>query len=786
MLDVWLRDLSARLDSLLPQERELVLDFVHLPSGVDNALPSFRKTTGKRNRPVYELESGMIGSSGSGERFPGTLFQGALGCTSLKLKSQGAGMSGVFGGDSSSTMPVYLLLSHLSINVFRQLGKSSSSIRAAIELNLGAALLGGLSSRPGDADGDAVRGELIASLALNDLLSIHKGAPNGGLFVFLIQDTEYGSARFTSSSEEEINSWIQSISSAHNRFLHVATSRLDRLSSGHFPDLISLRFSDTQSLGNEEWYNWSLLRPQLWEHSLNLPGSVGAARIEGMELRVHFSHGVLLLNGTELEDLCDSNTQTIAAAVGYESEEEEDISSLRRRDGASWRMVEPNEPPGLQSGFVLVIALVVTRNVADLATESFISSGSRDHAQRLPTSGSTTRSSGLKVDASHALAIWVGALFVAVQTSMELGQWAAILWTLYVGAAVICLVTKSTLSINLPVGISVKPTGNGRQLSQNHTFTIQFIDHQWLHEDDPRLSGIVDRHERPEAKANDEFETGSLSAQGFVVGVTSSSEASLPLPERFVKGCSGNLAMARQAWEKTVAWRQENDIKNILNCPQPHFETIKGLFENYFCGVDRLGHPVEVLVLNSPASTFKNLASRGITTDAVVAHQTFVHEFMWKEHFCDDDVPGVCPNPCASTLKIVDVQAVGLGDVGGLVADYFKKMQVLNRNYPERMYKTFLVNVPAHFSFVWRLVEPLLEPEVRSKIFLYRGDTYREALLELVDPVQLPEKYGGSIGASFSERPGGDLDQPWLLYSLEKELHDAATAAMQNRGTSLA
>jgi hypothetical protein len=98
------------------------------------------------------------------------------------------------------------------------------------------------------------------------------------------------------------------------------------------------------------------------------------------------------------------------------------------------------------------------------------------------------------------------------------------------------------------------------------------------------------------------------------------------------------------------------------------------------------------------------------------------------------------PDPRAAALRIIDVQTIGFSDVGGLVGDYFRKISSLNSRYPERVWRTLVVNVPASFALVWRLVEPRLEPSVRAKITLFRGATYREDLSLLVNPDQLPER----------------------------------------------
>ena len=66
-----------------------------------------------------------------------------------------------------------------------------------------------------------------------------------------------------------------------------------------------------------------------------------------------------------------------------------------------------------------------------------------------------------------------------------------------------------------------------------------------------------------------------------------------------------------------------------------------------------------------------------------------------------------------------------MADTWGDTYDYFQKLSALNKHYPERMYKTFVINVPSSFSFVWRLVAPMLDPNVREKVKIYKANEFK-------------------------------------------------------------
>lgn len=64
-------------------------------------------------------------------------------------------------------------------------------------------------------------------------------------------------------------------------------------------------------------------------------------------------------------------------------------------------------------------------------------------------------------------------------------------------------------------------------------------------------------------------------------------------------------------------------------------------------------------------------------------------------------------------------------------------------NYPETMYKCFVINAPMSFSIIWTIVKGFLNPRTKKKITIL-GSKYKKKLLEYVDKDQLPEQYGGT------------------------------------------
>jgi hypothetical protein len=83
--------------------------------------------------------------------------------------------------------------------------------------------------------------------------------------------------------------------------------------------------------------------------------------------------------------------------------------------------------------------------------------------------------------------------------------------------------------------------------------------------------------------------------------------------------------------------------------------------------------------------------------------------------------------------------------------EFMKKGASITACFPETMNRTYLLNVPSAFTFVWAIVKLFMEPRTIKKIgFFARESKAKVDLLGFVDEKELLSDYGGS-GASFDE-----------------------------------
>ena len=85
-------------------------------------------------------------------------------------------------------------------------------------------------------------------------------------------------------------------------------------------------------------------------------------------------------------------------------------------------------------------------------------------------------------------------------------------------------------------------------------------------------------------------------------------------------------------------------------------------------------------------------------------------------------------------VTIIDMKGLGFRQIvsGSTKQLLQRQVKVGSQYYPERTYKTLIINVPSWFSVVWKIVKVFLTERSVVKINILRGD-YKKELEELID-----------------------------------------------------
>ncbi|GMF22156.1 unnamed protein product [Phytophthora lilii] len=237
---------------------------------------------------------------------------------------------------------------------------------------------------------------------------------------------------------------------------------------------------------------------------------------------------------------------------------------------------------------------------------------------------------------------------------------------------------------------------------------------------------------------------------------SSNSEVSLQkavaikVPAAFIVAENGDVAKATERYETTLAWRKEEMADSILAMPQTHYDTIKANYTQFLHKHDKLGHPLYIEKIGS--INIPQLKKVGVTQEILFKHYLFAMEFTLKYA-----AHQICPcDACAAseTQKmciVLDARGIGMRDMGGEAFEFIRRCTgVMQRHYPQRSFKIFIVNVPSWFGMAWKGVKPLLIEATRAKTNILTESETPAALLEFIEADNLPVEYGGTCAC-----PGG-------------------------------
>lgn len=271
-------------------------------------------------------------------------------------------------------------------------------------------------------------------------------------------------------------------------------------------------------------------------------------------------------------------------------------------------------------------------------------------------------------------------------------------------------------------------------------------------------------------------------SEGSVDENTNDLDDDVELDNRFVAGCEGDVDEAKERYVATLKWRKDNDVDSILLRPSHVFTDMKECFTHFTHKKDRLGHLISFEFLGGQRKALHDFTARGVTEEEAMMHHVRMMEFMWK-------VIDPRPFPEGNMLKIYDIKGISMADLSSDVVNYTKKWGEMIATYnPERVYQIFIINPPAWFNLIWKLVSPLVNTKTRERIHVLRGHKdITKALLEFVAPENLPKEYGGECqceGGCFTHSPEeidirewtefvntnyrGDVDDPILVDAYNK------------------
>jgi hypothetical protein len=190
-----------------------------------------------------------------------------------------------------------------------------------------------------------------------------------------------------------------------------------------------------------------------------------------------------------------------------------------------------------------------------------------------------------------------------------------------------------------------------------------------------------------------------------------------------------------------MRWRNAVSMDDALERPQPAFHLVKKSYAHCFHKRTRDGR---VLVLERGdqfASLVAAFAASELDASEAALHVAMLNEYLAK-HLDGDAFPG------GRVVRIFDCELLSAWHIGTSAVAFARAVAaVLGPNYPERISRVLIVNAPASFAMVYSLMTPMLTRRLLDKVTLFSAAQAEEAaaaLLELVAPENLPQRYGGT------------------------------------------
>jgi len=245
------------------------------------------------------------------------------------------------------------------------------------------------------------------------------------------------------------------------------------------------------------------------------------------------------------------------------------------------------------------------------------------------------------------------------------------------------------------------------------------------------------------------------------------------VPPRYVRMQKGNIVKAAAAYAESLRWRQEHDVDTILDRPHPKFDAIKMIFPAFFPGKDKEGHPI--LVQRPGCIDWDSMKKNGIKQDELLTHYVYIIEYCWNV---------LNPDPEGTMTSIIDLSNLSFTMLfrrNGEMLSFVKKfVGILSAHYPQRSYKTIIINVPRWFNTAYAVIKPLLRESTKKKIEIYsRGLKQATAVRIAIDGVHIPsEILGGDASESFGDKESHG--------EVEKQLRELCLKKLRSSGMAMA
>eukprot|EP00397_Hematodinium_sp_SG-2012_P028247 GEMP01029731.1.p1 GENE.GEMP01029731.1~~GEMP01029731.1.p1 ORF type:complete len:361 (+),score=66.50 GEMP01029731.1:90-1172(+) len=219
---------------------------------------------------------------------------------------------------------------------------------------------------------------------------------------------------------------------------------------------------------------------------------------------------------------------------------------------------------------------------------------------------------------------------------------------------------------------------------------------------------------------------------------------------RFLRARKGDVPKAIKMLKEHFKWREEKQIDklyyNHVSNPKPFPEEadLAKVYPSGYWGVDDLG---QIIYYERIGIADSKKVLRICNKDRYVQYFAYQYEKLIWTRFpaCRPATPG--PDYCDKTLAFIDLQGLSWEHLSSTTRSLFREVSFMaSNNYPEIMGRTFVLNAPRIFSFMWSGLKGFIDVDTRNKITVLSGaKKTNQAIDAYIDHELLPDFLGGCV-----------------------------------------
>jgi len=223
------------------------------------------------------------------------------------------------------------------------------------------------------------------------------------------------------------------------------------------------------------------------------------------------------------------------------------------------------------------------------------------------------------------------------------------------------------------------------------------------------------------------------------------------------RGADGarDIEKSVKMYQDTANWRYRFGADYLLHeLPIENAEKVKEMYKVGFFNTTKHGHPVyiERMGQHNIDGLFATVGEKGLQQMHVNAFENMLYGKMAA---CSKKAGKRIVQMCS----ILDLEGVPASSMmGGKVSKFLTAvMKIDSDNYPEILYKMYIVNAPWIFSSLWSAISNFLDANTVAKISILKDNGFSK-LQEQIDVADIPKFLGGQCpSGNWPEKQPG----PW-------------------------